>query len=155
MWRTLVAESVSKWRDLLAHLITTCFEVAEVVAPIVNNSSPEGNIPDDVCIGDSVEGWSFLHRFVTVLRQLEKRNSCSASVWYPEYNNKFDWLTYDIIGMACLPSPQSVKWPSQASCGMACLSVTIPSARSQLWFVTHGRRFHMDFNICFWYGVQL
>jgi len=37
-----------KWRHLVNDIITTCFRVANVVHPVVSNSSPEGNIPDDV-----------------------------------------------------------------------------------------------------------
>ena len=37
-----------KWRLLLNDIIKTCFRVADVVHPVVSNSSPEGNIPDDV-----------------------------------------------------------------------------------------------------------
>jgi len=39
-----------KWRRLLNDVVTTCFQVADVVLPVVSNSSPEGNIPDDVTI---------------------------------------------------------------------------------------------------------
>jgi len=37
-----------KWRRLLNDLVTLCFRVSDVVLPVVSNSSPEGNIPDDV-----------------------------------------------------------------------------------------------------------
>jgi len=37
-----------KWRLLLNDIVKTCFHVADVVLPVVSNSSPEGNIPDDV-----------------------------------------------------------------------------------------------------------
>jgi len=37
-----------KWRHLLNDIVITCFRVADVVLPVVSNSSPEGNIPDDV-----------------------------------------------------------------------------------------------------------
>jgi hypothetical protein len=54
-------EYISKWQKLLALLIAACFKTAEIVAPVVSNSSPEGNIPDDVCVGDSVEGLLMYH----------------------------------------------------------------------------------------------
>ena len=44
----LQASSRAKWRHLLSDVVTTCFQVADVVLPIVSHSSPEGNIPDDV-----------------------------------------------------------------------------------------------------------
>ena len=43
---------VVQWRSLLADLIEACFSMAAVVSPVVNNSSPEGNVPFDV---DSVQ----------------------------------------------------------------------------------------------------
>ncbi|XP_064600963.1 tRNA (32-2'-O)-methyltransferase regulator THADA-like [Liolophura sinensis] len=40
-----------RWRGLLADLIQCCCDAAEVVSPIVQNSSPEGNIPLEVIKG--------------------------------------------------------------------------------------------------------
>jgi len=42
--------SREKWRRLLSDVVLTCFQVADVVHPVVSNSSPEGNIPDDVTL---------------------------------------------------------------------------------------------------------
>ena len=35
----------SNWRNLLQDVIQSSLEVAEIVSPIVSNSSPEGNVP--------------------------------------------------------------------------------------------------------------
>ena len=43
------------WRHLLGVVIQMCFSVAAAVAPVVTNCSPEGFIPEDVCLsGGSV-----------------------------------------------------------------------------------------------------
>src|SRR6218665_117926 len=41
-------EDVAEWRHLMSRLIDVCFSMAVIVAPIVTNSSPEGNIPFDL-----------------------------------------------------------------------------------------------------------
>lgn len=40
--------SVDEWRHLLGSLIDVCFRISAAVASVVNNSSPEGNIPVDL-----------------------------------------------------------------------------------------------------------
>ena len=40
--------SRAKWRHLLNDVVMTCFQVADVVLPVVSHCSPEGNVPDDV-----------------------------------------------------------------------------------------------------------
>ena len=37
-----------KWKQLLRELINTCIDVANVVSVVVSDSSPEGNVPDDL-----------------------------------------------------------------------------------------------------------
>lgn len=37
--------SMDEWRHLLSSLIDVCFRISAAVASVVNNSSPEGNIP--------------------------------------------------------------------------------------------------------------
>ncbi len=44
-----------EWRQFLSTLICLCFEVAEVVSPIVSHSSPEGNVPAEVKLGQYAE----------------------------------------------------------------------------------------------------
>ena len=44
-------EEVEKWQHLVASLVGVCFEVATTVSPVVSNSSPEGNIPEDAILG--------------------------------------------------------------------------------------------------------
>ena len=36
--------------------MSVCFEVAATVSPVVSNSSPEGNIPEDAILGKSTTG---------------------------------------------------------------------------------------------------
>ena len=36
--------------------MNVCFEVATTVSPVVSNSSPEGNIPEDAILGKSAIG---------------------------------------------------------------------------------------------------
>lgn len=37
-----------RWKKLVQELIDTCIDVANVVSVVVNDSSPEGNVPDDL-----------------------------------------------------------------------------------------------------------
>lgn len=41
---------IAEWKSLLARLMELCFEVSQVVGPIVNSSSPEGIFPAELSI---------------------------------------------------------------------------------------------------------
>jgi hypothetical protein len=38
-------EQINEWRNLFAHLIEICLEIASLTSPIVSSSSPEGMMP--------------------------------------------------------------------------------------------------------------
>jgi hypothetical protein len=39
------------WRKYIDFLLQVCLQVAEVVSPVVQNSSPEGNVPEEAVLG--------------------------------------------------------------------------------------------------------
>ncbi len=39
------------WSQLISEIVLLTFEVATIVSPVVSNSSPEGNIPEDAILG--------------------------------------------------------------------------------------------------------
>lgn len=39
------------WRNIFDIIINVCLEVSTIVSPVVHNSSPEGNIPEDAIMG--------------------------------------------------------------------------------------------------------
>ena len=47
----LPRELHSVWKQFLSEFISLCFEISEIVSPVVHNSSPEGNIPLDALKG--------------------------------------------------------------------------------------------------------
>lgn len=38
----------AEWRELISRILRTCIELSEIVGIVVNNSSPEGYLPDDL-----------------------------------------------------------------------------------------------------------
>lgn len=39
---------MNEWRELVTRLLEMCFEISQIVAPIVNSSSPEGIFPKEL-----------------------------------------------------------------------------------------------------------
>ncbi|XP_035827600.1 thyroid adenoma-associated protein homolog isoform X2 [Aplysia californica] len=50
-FRTLTPEMLPSVRDFIASLIHSCLNLSTVVSPVVQNSSPEGNVPEDAILG--------------------------------------------------------------------------------------------------------
>ena len=54
-------DNTFSWKQYLNMLLTACFDVAKVVAPVVTNSSPEGNVcVDPNVLGKSIDFWYLL-----------------------------------------------------------------------------------------------
>ena len=47
----LPVEVLPQVRQLIAALIQSCLKLSKVVSPVVQNSSPEGNVPEDAILG--------------------------------------------------------------------------------------------------------
>ena len=52
------SDLVAEWKELLAKLMDLCFEVSQVVSPIVNSSSPEGIFPAELSIAKAPQSHS-------------------------------------------------------------------------------------------------
>ena len=42
------------WSRYVGRLLEVCLQVAAIVSPVVQNSSPEGNVPEEAVLGTAV-----------------------------------------------------------------------------------------------------
>ena len=63
----LPRELHSVWKQFLSEFISLCFEISEIVSPVVHNSSPEGNIPLDALKGKKITAFSFQKEFTFMM----------------------------------------------------------------------------------------
>ncbi|PVD25967.1 hypothetical protein C0Q70_13634 [Pomacea canaliculata] len=89
------------WAEFIHCLLQTCFQVAEVVSPVVQNSSPEGNIPQEAILGP---GLNFDVKIIAEVEDVQQTVSLM-----PEYLVVCSWRSIKevslLLGQLCLSLP--------------------------------------------------
>lgn len=50
-FRKLPTEEMLLWQPLMEELLHCCLAISDIVSPVVQNSSPEGNVPEEAIKG--------------------------------------------------------------------------------------------------------
>jgi len=50
-FRSIPVLDIPYWKEFAVTLIDYCLQISQIVSPVVQNSSPEGNIPEEVIGG--------------------------------------------------------------------------------------------------------
>jgi hypothetical protein len=50
-FRSIPVLDIPYWKEFVGTLINYCLQISQIVSPVVQNSSPEGNIPEEVIGG--------------------------------------------------------------------------------------------------------
>lgn len=50
-FRSIPVLDIPYWKEFVSTLIDYCLQISQIVSPVVQNSSPEGNIPEEVIGG--------------------------------------------------------------------------------------------------------
>lgn len=50
-FRKLSKSEMLLWQPLMEDLLFCCLEISDIVSPVVQNSSPEGNVPEEAIKG--------------------------------------------------------------------------------------------------------
>ncbi|KAL8624379.1 hypothetical protein ACOMHN_012779 [Nucella lapillus] len=111
-YKSLKEEERQPWAKFVNCLLHVCLKVAEVVSPVVQNSSPEGNIPDEAILGPG------LKFDLGLMAQVEESRQTVARM--PEYLVVCCWRSIKevslLLGHLCLHVP--VTQPSVGSPGL-------------------------------------
>ncbi|KAH9519566.1 hypothetical protein Btru_003022 [Bulinus truncatus] len=110
-YRILKPEWIPEAKTFISHLIKSCLTLSRIVSPVVQNSSPEGNMPEDVLNGSTFDMSELLDNETKrqVVSESDVKNSQLLVESMPEYLVVCCWRSIKevslTLGKLCLQIP--------------------------------------------------